>query len=279
MEKRFLLVIDGNHYSDSVIDYGIYLARMSGSQIEGIFLRDLRNTQYIYPILFDQPFVDTTVYTDLMDIERANITKSIQKFRDRCDKEKIPFKVHFDEQRPLESIIARSAVADIIIIDGATDISDIFPDTPSSSLRELLVDAMCPILIVPRESHPIDDIILTSDGSYSSVYAIKMFGYLFPELHGLKATVLSIEHASSHSQVSHDPAIADMIKRKFDNVSYHIEYGKATDQLKAYMSDHGSNTMVVMGAYGRNAVSRLWHQSLANGLIKDAKVPVFISHT
>lgn len=279
MEKRFLLVIDGNHYSDSVIDYGIYLARMSGSQIEGIFLRDLRNTQYIYPILFDQPFVDTTVYTDLMDIERANITKSIQKFRDRCDKEKIPFKVHFDEQRPLESIIARSAAADIIIIDGATDISDIFPDTPSSSLRELLVDAMCPILIVPRESHPIDDIILTSDGSYSSVYAIKMFGYLFPELHGLKATVLSIEHASSHSQVSHDPDIADMIKRKFDNVSYHIEYGKATDQLKAYMSDHGSNTMVVMGAYGRNAVSRLWHQSLANGLIKDAKVPVFISHT
>ncbi|MBS1623510.1 MAG: universal stress protein [Bacteroidetes bacterium] len=279
MEKRLLLVIDGNHYSESVIDYGIYLARMSGSQVEGVFLRDLRNTQYIYPILFDQPFVDTTVYTELMDIERANITKSIQKFRDRCDKEKIPFKVHFDEQRPLESIIARSAAADLIIIDGATDISDIFPDTPSSSLRELLVDAMCPILIVPRESHPIDDIILTSDGSYSSVYAVKMFGYLFPELHGLKATVLSIEHASSHNQVSHDPDIADMIKRKFDNVSYHIEYGKAADQLKAYISDHGSNTLVVMGAYGRNAVSRLWHQSLANGLIKDAKVPVFISHT
>lgn len=279
MEKRLLLVIDGNHYSDSVVDYGIYLARMSGSQVEGVFMRDLRNTQYIYPILFDQPFVDTTVYTELMDMERANITKSIQKFRERCEKEKVTYKVHFDEQRPLESVIARSASADLIIIDGDTDISDIFPDTPSSSLKELLVDALCPLLIVPKESHPIDDIILTSDGSYSSVYAVKMFSYLFPELRGLRATVLSIEHASSHNQVSHDPDIADMIKKKFDNVSYHIEYGKAAHQLKTYISDHGSNTLVVMGAYGRNAVSRLWRQSLANGLIRDAKVPVFISHT
>lgn len=278
MEKSILLVIDGNHYSDSVVDYGIHLARISNSIVEGVFMRDLRNTQYIYPILFDQPFVDATVYTELMDIERASITRSIQRFKDRCTKEKITYKVHFDEQKPVENIIARSAYADLIIIDGGTDISDIFPDTPSSSLRELLIDTMCPILVVPQESHPIEDIILTSDGSYSSIHAIKMFSYLFPEWRRLKTTVLSIEHASGQNHLSHDPDIADMIRRRFDNVSYHIEYGKASHQLKAYISDHGSSTLVVMGAYGRNAVSRLWRQSLANGLIREAQVPVFISH-
>lgn len=51
--------------------------------------------------------------------------------------------------------------------------------------------------------------------------------------------------------------------------------------MKGYTKTVGAGlepTVVVMGAYGGNAVSRLFHKSLANIVIEETNAALFIMH-
>jgi nucleotide-binding universal stress UspA family protein len=277
MKKKILLVIEGSHLSESVLEYGVQIAKSTNSLLEGVFMRDLRYSMYVYPILFDQMYIDRTVYTELIETERTKIEAAVKLFTERCVKENIAYKVHLDQEMPIERLINESAYADLIIMDARTDISDLLPETPSSSLRDILIDAFCPSLIVPKAFMPVENIILTYDGSHSSTFAIRMFSYIFPELATLKTYLLSVdEHNASH--LRNDTNIRELITRRYSDISYEVRNGHVIRELKDFIVSNSQHSLVVMGAYGRSALSRLWRQSLANTIIKEAQVPIFISH-
>jgi nucleotide-binding universal stress UspA family protein len=189
----------------------------------------------------------------------------------------VAHKVHLDEAAPIEGLIHESAYADLIIMDSKMNISDLLPDNPSSTLRDILADAHCPIMIVPTSYQEIKNIILSYDGSRSSVYAIKMFNYIFPEWSDAKTYLVNVNE-SKGNHLKENTNIRELMGRHYTNVTYEVMRGDVTKEIKKFMKYNYSNSIVVMGAYGRNALSRLWHQSLANMIIKDIKVPVFISH-
>jgi nucleotide-binding universal stress UspA family protein len=54
--------------------------------------------------------------------------------------------------------------------------------------------------------------------------------------------------------------------------------GDAETKLLDYLKLSGDNAVVVMGAYGRSALSRMFHQSLSNRIIQEVNIPVFITH-
>ena len=70
----------------------------------------------------------------------------------------------------------------------------------------------------------------------------------------------------------------DLIRVHFQNAEYEILHGDAEQELLKYLKTSGENAIVVMGAYGRNALSRMFHQSLSNKVIREAGIPVFITH-
>jgi nucleotide-binding universal stress UspA family protein len=41
---------------------------------------------------------------------------------------------------------------------------------------------------------------------------------------------------------------------------------------------HEEGAFLVMGAYGRGAFSRLFRKSMANTIIREVRVPIFITH-
>jgi tellurite resistance protein TerC len=45
-----------------------------------------------------------------------------------------------------------------------------------------------------------------------------------------------------------------------------------------FLKKEGANSMVIMGAYGRSALSRFLHQSVSNSIIEKLQLPIFISH-
>jgi nucleotide-binding universal stress UspA family protein len=49
-------------------------------------------------------------------------------------------------------------------------------------------------------------------------------------------------------------------------------------ELVSFVRKNDQQTIVVMGAYGRNAVSRLFHRSLSNVVIEETNALVFIMH-
>lgn len=277
MKKKIILAMEGNRFSNSTLKYGIEIAKLTDSLLVGVFMRDLKYAGYAYPIIFDQPFVDTGLYSKFLKEEREKIDANIKIFQDKCSKEGIAHKVHLDEAAPIEGLIHESAYADLIIMDSKMNISDLLPDSPSSTLRDILVDAHCPIMIVPGTYQQIRNIVLTYDGSHSSATAIKMFNYIFPEWSDNKTYLVSVNHAKGN-HLKENTNIRELMGRHYSDVTYEILRGDTAKEIKKFMKYNSANSIVVMGAYSRNAFSRLWRQSLANMIIKDVKVPVFISH-
>jgi len=119
--------------------------------------------------------------------------------------------------------------------------------------------------------------MLCYDGSPSSAYAIKLFSYIFPNLDDLQTTVISVnDKSSNHLKEGHN--LKDLIHAHFKNVDYQVLNGNVEEEMLSYLKANGSNSIVVMGAYGRSALSRLFHQSISNRVIRDLNLPVFITH-
>ena len=277
MKKKILLAMEGNRFSSSTLKYGIEIAKQSDSLLVGVFMRDLKYAGYAYPIVFDQPFLDADIYSKFLKEEREKINANVKLFNDKCAAEGIAHKVHLDESAPIEGLLHESAYADLIIMDSKMNISDLLPNSPSSTLRDILVDAHCPILIVPSSYQEIRNVVLSYDGSHSSAIAIRMFNYVFPEWANCKTHLVSVNETRGN-HLKENKNIRELLGRHYSNVSYEIMTGDVVKEIKKFMKYTSKNSVVEMGAYGRNALSRLWRQSLANMVIKDIKVPVFISH-
>ena len=277
MKKKILIAIQGDRFSPSAVKYGIEIAKGTDSLLVGVFMRDLKYAGYAYPIIFDQPFVDTTSFSKFEKEERAEINANVKLFTDQCAAAGVAHKVHLDEAAPIEGLIHESAYADMIIMDSKMNISSILPDSPSSTLRDILTDAHCPTMIVPTTYTPIRYTILSYDGSPSSTYAIKMFNYIFPEWRDNNTYLVSVNNAKGN-HLKENANIRELMSRHYPNVIYEVMKGDVVHEMKKFLKYNSKNSIIIMGSYGRNALSRLFRQSLANMIIKDIKIPVFISH-
>lgn len=275
--KKIIAAFDGQRYSEGATKYAIELAKASNSLLVGVFIQDMRYLNYTYSYVWDQPFVDFTAIEESQHEEKEKIDLNIKLFRNSCEELGVHYKVHLDKGVPLQELLRESIFSDLLIIDSHTGFFSIGNEQPSPFLKDLLVDSHCPVLIVPHTYSSFDKLVLSYDGSPSSVYAIKMFSYLFPELDDMPATLISINESSSN-HLNNGTNIKDLLKVHYPNSTAEVLNGSADKELINYLKTRANNAIVIMGAYGRNALSRMFQQSMSNRVIKELNVPVFITH-
>ncbi|MBS1685039.1 MAG: universal stress protein [Bacteroidetes bacterium] len=275
MKKRIILAMEGDRLATSALRYAIDIAKDSGSVLIGVFLRDLKYAGFTYATMLG---TDTTGYAVLGQAEKAATEKNIGTFEQKCSAAGVSHHVLMAQDAPIGALIEESAFADLIITDARMNISSLLPDAPSSSLRDILVDAHCPILIVPNTYRSIRHTTLSYDGSPASVYALRAFRYIFPEWADHRTTLLSVVDKKEGTHLKDNNTIRELTDTHYPNIKYQVLKGEPTTAITKYMKKDGADSVIVMGAYGRNALSRLMHQSLSNALIKEAKVPIFIAH-
>lgn len=276
--KKILAIFDGTKYSEGASKYALELAKASNSLLVGVFLNDLSYLSYTYAYGWEQPYIDYgALIEQSREEDKEKIDLNIALFKRACEEKGISYKIHLDKGVPFQEVIAESVFADLLLIDSHTSFLTFGENTPSLFLKDVLTDSQCPVLVVPHHYTPFDKTVLCYDGNPSSIYAIKQFGYLFPELSTMETTVVSINE--SHSRVLKDGSnLRDLVKQHYLKTNYEILSGNIEDSLFEFLKEKGNNAIVVMGAYGRNALSRLFQQSLSNRIIKELHVPVFITH-
>lgn len=277
MRKKILAAFDGTKYSEGAIKYAIEIAKTTNSLLVGVFIQDMRYLNLTYAYAWDQPFVDFASIEKSQTEEREKVNLNISLFKRACDDSGVNHKVHLDKGVPVQELLSESAFADLLILDSHTTFFSFEEKGPSPFLRDLLTDSNCPVLIVPHNYSAVEKAVLCYDGSPSSVYAIRMFSYLFNELSSLKTTVVTVNEKSTN-HVKEGWNFKDLVHTHFTNCDYAVLSGDAEKELIGYLKLNGQNAVVVMGAYGRNAISRLFHQSLSNKVIQELHVPVFITH-
>lgn len=277
--EKILLVMGEDELSMRALDFACYLGRLTHSTITGVILENLPADQR--PMLtagqglssvnwnIDEP---SSQYTR----KRSSMEATLSRFKDACENRSVQCRIHRDWGVPAECVVYESRFADLIVVDAATSFHPAFEGTPTEFVKDILKDAECPVIIAPENFDGFNEIVFAYDGSRSSASAIKQFTYLLPELDDKKVILLQINEDGEWT-ADEKRRWTEWLVNHYSAIGFQALKGAVDDKLFDYLFGR-KNCMVVMGAYGRNSVSRFFKKSHADRIIKTMTLPIFISH-
>ena len=278
--NKVIAAFDGLNVSESTSDYAIYLSKEFNAHIVASLLQDILyhgiTNDEIRKVYEENDWAATVTLTKQKELIRAESLKNVSK---KFDEKGVHYNIHKDKLIALQSLVKESHFADMILIDGNENFSDWDKSKPSHFLRNLMAEADCPLMVVPKKFEPIEKFVFAYDGSPSSLYAIRLFTYLFPVIptQELEIVMVTDEPGSNHFPEQH--LLKELLKRKYPVILQSvIKSEQTTDTLAQYLESEPKNCMVVLGAYQRSSFSRWLRQSTADALIDELDIPVFIAH-
>ncbi len=277
--KNFLAVFDGYKMSDTTMEYAIRLAKVANARLTGVFLDDFFYRSFsVYRVLTTHENYETVIKKlDAKDKKKRD--EAAQRFQKASEKAKINFSIHRDKNIAIQELKHESMFADLIIINENETFTTYKEKPPTRFMKDLLGDVQCPVLVVPLVFKPIDKIVLLYDGRPSSLYAVKMFSYLFGTMQDLPVEVYTVkEHYPATLGVPDNKLMRKFINRHFPKAKYTIEKGSAEEQIVGHLKKYKENELVILGAYQRNELSRWFKNSMADILMKELDTPLFIAH-
>ena len=269
MHKILLLVTHGFPYH--LLDFAREICNEEPGKITAIFtdsLKRIDTDSYLFPSDINATETDFTKQTD--EEEEAHfIEDKVKLFKDYCEANKMAHAARTITENYLENINDETAFADYVLCDAHLDL-DLF------SMPNFISSAHCPVLLIPTVVTSFNHVIFTFDGHMSSIHAMKQFAYLFSKNKNLQVSLVTV--LPPHTDLmDYDTLVREWITTHFPEAGIEILQGEVKSQLSAYINQH-VNSMVVMGAFGRNALSKLFRESLVPAILKNTKAPLFISH-
>jgi nucleotide-binding universal stress UspA family protein len=277
--KKFIAAFDGLSFRESTMDYAIYLARHTDAHLVGVFLEDFTRRSYgpMEIANYAGEEVDRRMQ-DLDESDRESRRESIAQFQAACKTSGIRFSVHRDKNVAMQELLQESIYADLLIINATDSMTRYHEPAPTRFIRELLNDVQCPVVLVPDTYHVVNNIIFLYDGAPSSVHAIRTFSYLFGDLEGMATEVVTVKKEEESILLPDSRLIQEFILQHFPEVAVVVLKGDAEVELPAYLKTTKTHPMIVMGAYQRNKLSRLFKPSMADNLVRQVEAPLFIAH-
>lgn len=278
--RKVLAVFDGLKFSKSALNYAIQFAREANAFLVGIFLDDSMYRSYsMYQVMKSKGDAGA-VMERLDEKDKSKRDGAVVEFQRACGVAGISYTFHRNTGTALYELKQESIFADLLVINNNETFNRFSENRPTRFLKELLPDVQCPVLVVPDTYRPVESITFLYDGGPSSVYAIKMFSYLFGEVIHTPVRVFTVKEQSrdTGTHLPNNKLMREFIRKHFPKAEYTVVKGDATEQIPGYFRNKTKNTLVVLGAYRRSEISRWFKVSMADTLMKEFKVPLFIAH-
>ncbi|MFX1704919.1 hypothetical protein PV783_13240 [Chitinophaga sp. CC14] len=275
--KKILFITDAVSFNGPSLEFACYLCNLTHSKLTGVFLEnqvlELRSAEDIREIAIGKP-VPGIALEDQKNLFRD---KNIDRFKNICESNGVNCLVHLDAGMPVTEVVKESRYADLIVLDAATSFSWKPESIPTAFVKEVLEKSECPVVIAPEDFDGVDEIIFTYNGSCSSVFAMKQFTNLFPQLGACKATVLSITETGK--PIKGDEArLREWLDTHYNNAEIQaVEDESVSTRLLEFMFSK-EKVFIVMGAYGRSVLSTAFVPNPATLVVKLVTQPVFITH-
>ncbi len=276
--EKILLALDAQNLNINSIDFACYLAKLTHSRLTGIFLENLLYGEKVFnPVMTGAAYPPVSLVTVQDTGPAKDLTEeNIRLFKEVCLCRGVEPLIHRDRGVPVKEIIEESRFADLIIVDPETSFTRGNESLPGRFVKDVLLEAECPVILSPYSFESIDEIIFSYNGTRSSVFAIKQFTYLFPELKQKKVTIVNVRSAGEHA-IEEPFKMKEWLKNHYGEVEFAVLAGDPADELFGYLLNR-KNGFVIMGAYGRGMVSRFFKPSHARLIVKTVNLPIFIAH-
>jgi hypothetical protein len=231
----------------------------------------------VYELIVKQKITDEKL-KKYEENDKETRLRSAASFELACRKAGITYSVHHDKNIALQELLHESIYCDMLIIDGKETLTHFEEKRPTRFIRELLTDIQCPVLIVPPKFKAFEKIYLLYDGEPSSIFAIKMFSYLFPFLENTDAEIISVKNPGQTLHLPDNKLMKEFMKRHKPAAEYKVIKGLPEIEIVQYLKQQKKEILIVLGAYRRGKVSRWFRESMADYLMKELNVPLFIAH-
>lgn len=273
--KKILLAFDGTHFSEASIEFAQKLNERNALLLTAAFLPQTDHAN----LWSYSPGGNTgSLYIPLVEDEEAETVKeNIKRFESFCVKNHLEYRIHkdfFDLAVP--ALIKETRYADLLVISSTTFYEQVGTQKPNAYLKEVLHQSECPVIVVPDKFDFPASNILAYDGSESSVYAIKQFAYLFPELTG-NETLLFYLKERRNDDFPEEKNIEELVARHFSNLTLMKLNENFDEYLSTWLMEKKAS-ILVSGSFGRSGLSMGFKKSFVNEIISDHKLPVFITH-
>jgi hypothetical protein len=276
--NKYIAAFDGLKFSESTNDYAINLSKSEGAYLTGVFLDDKTYTSYkVYDLILEDGVSEQKIKRLNHEDQLARKIASTS-FEDSCQKAGLNFSIHHDEHIAIQELLNETIYADLLIINNNENFVHHEEKYPSRFIKDVLSNTQCPILLTPEKYYDIKKIVFLFDGEANSVYALKMFNYLFPSFRNLPIEVLLVKTLGSDDHFPHNRLVKEFIRRHYENVTYTVLKGIPEVEIIDHLQKEKLKFVSILGAYRRTMLSKWFKSSIAEALFKNFDMPVFIAH-
>jgi hypothetical protein len=274
--KKVITPFDGGNFSQGAFEFA---KRMN--EIEPILLAGLFLPQVDYANLWSYSGggMAGPVFVPLVeDADVEVITHSIIRFKSLCEKYNIEHRVHENYlQFAIPELRKETRFADLLLLGSEEFYRNMGTKVPNAYVRDAMHSAECPIVIVPEKFNFPESVVLAYDGSESSVFAIKQFAYLFPDLANLPTLLVTADKKQLSNDFPEQANIEELAARHFSQLTFMKLEFDPQEYFATWMMERKSS-ILVSGAFERSAFSEAIRKSFISDVIATHQLPVFIAH-
>jgi len=271
--KKIILAFDGTHFSEGAFEFARQLNKISPILLTGVFL-----PQSEIAVLWGYADAPVGPLIPVMDSENSMLVReNITRFEDLCRQHGIQYRVHKDfHDFVLPELKRESTFADLIILGSEVFYENIAIRDSDVYMQEALHDVACPVILVPEKFDFPKNIILAYDGKKDSIFAIKQFAYLFPELCKLPTTLV-YAGKEGEEDIPHGEMMVELAGMYFSHLTINKLNMKPRKHFATWMLEKEA-CLLVAGSFGRSGLSQALKESFVKEIISDHKLPVFVAH-
>ena len=270
--KKVILAFDASHFSDGAFEFARKLNEIDKICLVGVFLPQVELAN-----LWSHAKAAGNVFIPMIGCQNVEqMEENINRFEKQCCDFGIKYKVKRKiTNLALKELEDQSRFADLVILGSEYFFEQMGMHHPNDYLEDALHAVSCPVILVPEKFDFPKSIVLAYDGSYNSVFSMKLFCYLFPECRNTKT--LLVYARENDNDIPKNDQLEELLDGHFNDLSLIKIDADPSKYLRTWLEDQKS-ALFVCGLYGRSGFSQLFKKSFVRDIIAEHKIPIFIAH-
>jgi nucleotide-binding universal stress UspA family protein len=265
MINSIIVLFNGISAPWHVTTFALNIAKQSDTKVVALFLKD-ETRKNPYPNDMALSGINTTGDNEEA-ADQELVEKNIQVFKAFCNDENVS--CDFERNITLAQLVDLSSGADLLLADSHSELR-------YYSLKDILAEVKCPVCLISVNATEIKKTILLFDGSSNALHAITTYSALFPKFCEEKSYLVTINEKGKEKSLDQE-AVMQRLGQFCDLEEISLS-GNTEKKLIEFLDEHTENAIVVMGAYGRSAISLLFNPSLSNVVLEQSRTSLFIAH-
>lgn len=279
MYKNILLCTDGSPSAGVAADAAVWLAQKLSARIQALYVTDIRLLEG--PWLSDlggalgaQPY--TALVPQLQTIQAEKADTILAGVRNKCDAHGVPCTVAHETGQLASLMLQYERQADLVALGQRGEHAAWTGEMLGSSVERLVRASIKPTLVTPAAFHPIQRILIATDGSPGADKALhaglELAGLLRAEVMLLTACQRDTEESAGRAlRDAQEEAETRGIKPRVELV-----HGDPETEILRWAGEIRAD-LIVMGAYGHSRIREFVLGSITHHVIRKAEVPVLLA--